>query len=466
MIEGVKYLPKQIEALQYLSNESDVTELLYGGAKGSAKSVLGCLWQIERRMKYPGSKSIIGRSSLRELKKSTMPTLFEWMHKLGMIAGKHYNYNGQDLFIRFINGSEIHFFDLFDYPSDPDFQRFGGIEIMDFFVDEAAEVSSKCVSILKTLCRKHLRDFCRYCGHHEVRTDDLNQWACKSCGKETRGLPVKCLMSCNPAKGWLYNDFYLPNKNNELPPHRAFLPALPDDNPHLSQAALDELDGLDEYDKQRLRYGNWEYDDEEGKMFETNDLNAMFRIDETLKTGSKYITADLAGLGKDRTIIIVWDGYHAIDIIELRKHEGYDISVVIKDLQDKHKIDLKNIIVDDDGSDLRAFVKCTGFINNGKPTDDTYQHMKAQCYYLIAKQVAKGGIALDPYKFNKHKAEIIRQFEHIKRHRPVADGKLNVTPKEEIKRKYGASPDHADAIMMRMYYAVYPNLGKYIFGGA
>ena len=27
MIEGVKYLPKQIEALQYLSNESDVTSL-------------------------------------------------------------------------------------------------------------------------------------------------------------------------------------------------------------------------------------------------------------------------------------------------------------------------------------------------------------------------------------------------------------------------------------------------------
>jgi hypothetical protein len=60
------------------------------------------------------------------------------------------------------------------------------------------------------------------------------------------------------------------------------------------------------------------------------------------------------------------------------------------------------------------------------------------------------------------KDEIIRQFEQIKRHRPNADGKLNVTPKEEIKRRYGSSPDHADAIMMRMYFELYPNLGKYV----
>lgn len=465
MIEGVKYLPKQIEALQYLSNESDVTELLYGGAKGSAKSVLGCLWQIERRMKYPGSKSIIGRSELGKLKKSTMPTLFEWMHRLGMVAGKHYRYNGQDLFIRFINGSEIHFFDLFDYPSDPDFTRFGGVEVMDVFVDEAAEVSGKCVSILKTLCRKHLRDFCRHCGHHEPRLDDLKVWNCKGCGKETGGLPIKLLMSCNPAKGWLYNDFYLPNKNNELPPHRAFLPALPDDNPYLSQEYIAELDALDEYDKQRLRYGNWEYDDDEGKMFDTHNLLACFREDNLLR-GTKHITADVARFGRDRTIIIVWDGFVIVEVSELFRSPVNEVANRIKQLQQVHGVTLKNIIVDEDGigGGVVDIIKCTGFINGSKPVDPAYQNIKAQCYYLLANKIVQGGIAFTGAM--NLKDEIVRQFEQIKRHRPQADGKLNVTPKEEIKRKYGASPDHADAIMMRMYYAVYPNLGKYIFGGA
>jgi hypothetical protein len=51
----------------------------------------------------------------------------------------------------------------------------------------------------------------------------------------------------------------------------------------------------------------------------------------------------------------------------------------------------------------------------------------------------------------------------IKRHKADSDSKLAVTPKDVIKLREGKSPDIADAIMMRMYYELNPNTGKYVF---
>jgi len=49
----------------------------------------------------------------------------------------------------------------------------------------------------------------------------------------------------------------------------------------------------------------------------------------------------------------------------------------------------------------------------------------------------------------------------IRRRTPEADGKLAVISKDEIARMHGKSPDYADAIMMRMYFELFPNYGSY-----
>ena len=41
------------------------------------------------------------------------------------------------------------------------------------------------------------------------------------------------------------------------------------------------------------------------------------------------------------------------------------------------------------------------------------------------------------------------------------DNKLQIIPKEIIKAIIGRSPDYADAIMMRMYYQLDKNFGRY-----
>jgi len=58
------YHDKQKQALELLSYESSISQVLYGGGVFSGKSFLGCDWQIKRRLKYPGTKGLIGRAEL------------------------------------------------------------------------------------------------------------------------------------------------------------------------------------------------------------------------------------------------------------------------------------------------------------------------------------------------------------------------------------------------------------------
>lgn len=455
----LEYLPRQKEALNFLSVHSEVTDVLYGGAKGGAKTVLGCRWQIERRLKYPGTKGIIGRSSLKELKQSTMTTLFEWFAKYQMIPGRHFSFNSQDMVITFYNKSKIHFIDLFDYPGDPDFTRLGGLEVMDAFADECGELSSKCVSILKTLCRKNLRDFCHHCAHHEPRHDFVEYWTCAKCGKETRGIPIKVLLTCNPTKNWLYHDFYMPDKNHVLPASKAFVKALPKDNPYLPQSYLDELDALPEYDRKRLRDGDWEYDDNSASLFKTQDLHRCFR-DEIDMTTDIFITADIARFGRDRTVICVWRGLTVIDIHSMHRVDVQGVGKFIRELIQKHNCKLSNVIADEDGvgGGVVDFLKCRGFLNGSKaPHPDKFSNLKAECYYHLALLVEQGKIVFQAGDRN----QVIRELEMIKRHKSESDQKLSVTPKAEISKQHGISPDISDAIMMRMFYEVTKTRGVY-----
>ena len=68
--------PKQKEMLKAL-DDKEHTEIFLGGAAGGAKSFTGCLWQIMRRMTYPGSRGFLARAQLKSLKESTLLTFFE-----------------------------------------------------------------------------------------------------------------------------------------------------------------------------------------------------------------------------------------------------------------------------------------------------------------------------------------------------------------------------------------------------
>ena len=179
-------LPKQEHAVYHLKNDS-ITEVLYGGAAGGGKSALGCLWLIEQCLIYPSSRWLMGRSKLKTLKETTLNTFFEMAQELNI--GKQFNFNAQSNIIYFKNGSEIILKDLFLYPSDPNFDSLGSLEITGAFIDECNQITYKAWQVVKSRIRYKLEEF---------------------------GLTPKLFGSCNPSKNWAFKEFYQADKEGHI----------------------------------------------------------------------------------------------------------------------------------------------------------------------------------------------------------------------------------------------------------
>jgi len=429
----VEFLPKQIECLNALGLDSSAEVVLFGGAAGGAKSFTGCAWQIQRRLKYPGTRGLIGRSKLDTLKKTTLKTFFEVAGLFGLIANKHYQFNAQSNVISFYNGSEIILKDLFAYPSDPSFDSLGSLEITDSFLDECSQISKKAVDIVRSRIRYKLTQY---------------------------NLTPKTLLTCNPSKGWLYNEIYAPWRAQNLPAFIQFIPSRVADNPHLPPSYAETLARLPEVDRKRLLEGDWDFDETADAIFLTDDILRAFR--EPQNEGELFITADIARLGKDRTVIALWRGLSLIHITELRKKRIDETATVIRSLADHHKVKLSNTLADADGlgAGLVDVLKCREFRNGARATKpERFVNLKAECFFKLAEYIELNRVIFP----QAHRDTIVKELDLIRRKNPDGDGKLAVTGKEEIQRTHGMSPDYADAIAMRMFFELFPNYGRYSY---
>ena len=423
----------QEQAIEYLFDKS-TTEVLFGGAAGGGKSWVGCSWLVLMAVKYPKTRYLMGRSKLDALKKTTLNTFFEVCESWGLKSGKHYNFNGGSNIITFFNDSEILLKDLFLYPSDRNFDSLGSLEITGAFIDEANQITEKAKNIVASRLRYKLDDY---------------------------GLIPKMLMTCNPAKNWVYTQYYRPSKDNKQKPHRKFIQSLVDDNEYISKYYKTQLETLDELTKQRLLFGNWEYDATRDSLIEYSAILNLFSQQGV--EGDKYISCDVARFGADKTVIMLWQGLHLKIIQTLLKSAINDVVDAVRLLQKEHQVKLSNIIVDEDGvgGGVKDYLRCKGFVNNASPLKkENYQNLKTQCYYKLADLINKGQIGVNCSDINV-KNQIIEECEQVRTKDADKDNKLQIIPKETVKNIIGRSPDYSDALAMRMYYEIDTNIGKY-----
>lgn len=421
----MRLLTKQEHAIYYL-NDKTTEEILYGGAAGGGKTALDCLHLIEKSQKYKGSRWLMGRSKLKTLKETTLNTFFELSSNLGL--SNQYKFNAQENIIHWKNGSDILLKDLFLYPSDPNFDSLGSLEITGAVVDECNQVVYKAWQIVKSRIRYKLKEF---------------------------DLMPKMLGTCNPAKNWTYSNFYKPSKDGNLPEYRKFIQALPTDNPHLHPSYLQSLLRLDKNSKQRLYYGDWEYDDDPSALIGIDDINNLF-TNKFIKGGKRYITADIARFGSDSTMIGVWDGLRLIKYVELTKKPTTWVVAEINKLAQQYEIPLSQIIVDEDGvgGGVVDQLKCKGFINNSSPLySENFNNLKSQCYFKLADEIKlnKMYVHSDEPEFI---ARLIEELEQVKQKDMDKDGKKMVVPKDKVKELLGRSPDISDMLMMRMWFEI------------
>lgn len=422
---------KQTSALDFLEDDQ-TTEVYYGGAAGGGKSVVGCYWLAKNCFKYPGSRWLMGRSELRNLKKTTLHSFFEVVKEQGLKADVHFKLNQQDSTITFPKGSQIIMADLFAYPSDPDFDSLGSLEISGAFIDEAPQITEKAKNIVKSRIRYKLDEF---------------------------GLIPKLLMTGNPSKNWAYREFYKPSREGVLRSDRQFVRALPGDNPHLPKSYLESLMGLDKNSRERLLFGNWEYDDDPSALIDYEKILNCFSNDFDSLKGERYITTDIARLGSDKIVIGEWEGWR----VKLQWYSKQRLTETYKEIEELRKdksIPLSNVLADEDGvgGGIVDFTGCRGFVNNSRPLinpltgeDENYGNLKDQCTFKMAERINRGGLFIDCEDINM-KEMIVEEMEAVKQWHMDKDGKKKVMPKEEVKKIIGRSPDFWDTLMMREWF--------------
>lgn len=279
---------KQYQALQYLEDKT-TKEVCFGGGAGGGKTRLGCYWILKSACKYPNTRWLIGRSVLKTLKETTGKSFFEVAAEQG-IKSNHYTYNQQSGEFKLKIGSEILFKDLFLYPSDPNMDELGSLELTGTFIDEAIQVKEKVINIVKSRIRYKL--------------DDYN-------------LIPKILYCSNPGRGYLYDNFYKPSLENKLPEDKKFIQSLVNDNRFISEHYISNLNSLDKESKERLLLGNWDFEQEgyvfpEYKInrFSLKDINPrelfLIKYADIADEGICYYSSPLGAIKDGKVYIIDW----------------------------------------------------------------------------------------------------------------------------------------------------------------
>ncbi len=438
-------IPKQAEALRHLLDEYglDTSYLLFGGAAGGSKSVLGCFWTLLLALRHPGIRLFVGRKELKDLRATTWPSMMETAGLMGLDR-RALTLNSQDSYVLVRNGnmvpSRIDLISCAYEPSDPLFGHLGSYPYASGWIEEAQEVPEMAFDTLKSRI-----------GRCPV-------------GNAAK-LKPRILLTANPSKNFLFRMFYSPFKDgHELPGHH-FIASLPGDNPHLTKEYMAALESIrDVPTRERLLHGKWEYSDDTS-LVDTASLQALF-TNPVAEGGTPALTVDVARFGGDRTVIWRWVGAHAM-LEDAYSGKSLEWSAGhIRTLAARHNIPMSNVVIDETGVGaglVEMLPGCVPFVANWSPselsdgTKQNYANAKAEVSYRFAEDAKARRLKVsfpNPCDFGELTPERTRSlFEgdvaQLKSWKGDTDSKLRIMPKEEVKANLGRSPDFLDGLVMR-----------------
>lgn len=421
---------KQLEASRYWLDKT-TNIIVYGGSKNSGKTYLLISLIFGDAFTKPNTRYFIARKTGADLVKHTIPSIYEVFDHWG-ITENMYKFDGKNNVWTLYNGSKILFIDCSYKPSDPMYERFGSQQYTRGAIEEAGEFSREAMANLFISIGR--------------------------CKNEEYKMTKKLLMTCNPSKNFLYEDYYIKHKEGTLSSKKKFVQALPQDNTTMTKDYYEGLlDMLDENGIQRLLYGNWEFDDNPMALFDYNKILGLYTNEYVKPTGKMYMTCDIAYEGSDIFTIAIWNGFVLEKIIAIDKINEVLVSNKIHELRLRYGVPISNVIYDADGTkkfiinsakegNLKGAIQ---FRNNRRAYGkENYANLKVQCYFKLAEYVDKGLIYVAD---RGNKDELIKELEQIQKLPLEDDGKIRLEKKSDLKLRLGRSPDFADMMMMRMF---------------
>jgi len=399
----------------------DYRYLLYGGAIRGGKSfvVLGIVILLARL--FPRSRWAVVRKDLPTLRRNTIPTI-EALRPRRFMAP----INKSTWVYKCANGSEILIFPE-SHKQDPDLDRWKGLEVNGFVLEEANELSE---------------------GSLNKAIERAGSW------KIPDMPPPLILATCNPARNWVKRLFYDPWKIGKLQKPFFYLPAKITDNPHIHPeylASLEQLKVTDEKTYNRFVLGDWDQAEDPSQLIAFDWLLAA-RSSEHVP-GKKMLGVDVARFGEDDTVIAHREGN---TIKKLEYFHGMSVDRVVdlacSRIMEGH-IDADNVRVDGVGLGAGVVDGCrrVGFnvfdVQSGArplPRENcsfTFANLRSQLWWEFREAVRRGEVCLD--------VDDPRLIEDLTapRYSVTGDRALKVESKDEIKKRIGRSTDAADAVI-------------------
>lgn len=432
---------KQYQMMQFL-DDPQVVEVLFGSGAGSGKSVGVCIWMMMQIRQYPKVRIGLGRKELKRLKETTLVTLLNVVHPMFNITQNEFIYRDQKGIIEYLNGSSIVLVDLTRKPSDPEYERFGSLDLTHVVVEEAGELEERSVATISSRGNRYMNKEYKIVG--------------------------KTVLTCNPSENYLKNKYYrryeelgggdfqkwedgkVTINNRKLPAYKAFVRATVYDNLYIDDNYIHNLERLPTAQRKRLLEGNWNFNDSDSILFKSSLLDSSY-IKE-YNAGSKYIGVDLADSGKDRSVISLIDNNVLVDQVELRIDKTGNIgeqnaNEIVKFAQmrgvapDHVAIDVVGI-----GASTRDMLKQRGwnvkeYVAGAKSSSNEFKNLRAETVYRMWQALSDGEFKI--YSSMPNLQELrneLMAFETI-----ISEKVISITKKADLKVALGRSPDYADS---------------------
>ena len=420
-VDEIVFTPKQAEFAKAVFS-GRYTRLLFGGAIRGGKTYCMLLLILALCRIYKGSRWAIVRKDLPTIKRNTLPA-FARVKPDGFCG----ELNRTDFYVDCENGSRIIFFPE-SIDRDPDLDRWKGLEVNGFALEEANEIQEK--SFVKAIER-------------------AGAWVCH--GKQP---PPLILATCNPSLSYVKRRWYDPWRKGTLQSPYYYLPSRIDDNPHLPQSYLESLETLKETDPaayERFVLGNWESADEPDQLIAYDWTLAARDVER--RDGKHVLGVDVARYGDDDSVIAHKKGNA---IVELEYFHGLSLerlAAIVRSRIVDIPVDSRNVLIDavGIGAGVVDILRAQGFrvteVISGAKAIETrdqkvkFNNLRSQMWWTMREQLRLGLLC---FEIDDHR---LREDLTAPRYTVTGDRVIKVESKDDIKRRIGRSTDAADAVV-------------------
>lgn len=436
-----QFSKRQIMAFNLLRKD-ETKEILYGGAKGGGKSVLGCRWaywyacEIAKMCNvpisdYPVPVGFIGRKQSVDFSDTTFETWKKFIPPQNYIIKEQ----AKEIIILDAKGRGWVKICYGGFDREETVNKFNSAEYAFYFIDQAEELSETEIGMVRASLRLKINDI---------------------------DIPTKGLLTANPRQCWLKDEFITSKAEG-----KHFVQALPSDNPYLHESYIEQLTDSFKHRPELLEaylHGSWdslEGSDQVIKYGWVEQASKRKRLN--MRTVRKIIACDPARFGDDETVIYYFeDGIICDEEIYGQKDTMHTVGRIMFWMEKK---DCETIAVDVIGLgagiiDRLRELSNDRIINNRKPlriieingaerenVPEKYYNKRAEMWDTVAKEFSDIRVILrddgrDDYVLKNQLCIPLYEFRN---------SQLLIENKDKIKKRLNSSPDRADAYIMGKY---------------